>query len=270
MPSMDWLRDLGEFLWAVITNWAGYVTGGIIVALLWLWTSLVPREIPRETSRRIAIVLTLVFLLIAVFNAWREQKRAAAKVAADFDAFRISKQEQINALQKQLQDLNVPKLTTTFDDMKIGPAGPKDRDTLLIATFTITNTGAPTIIRNFGFGVKCANGFSPHLTSLVPSAKVIQLDTDDGQHLSLAPDRWLPRLVSNSPIAHNDAKTGFMMYKADGIAPEDFGKQSADITFTYFDVYGTQTIMGGRWTPGVGIGTLTVSKALEQAKKKKK
>lgn len=70
-----YLRDLFEFLWAVINSWAGYSTGGVAVALLSLW-SILGRV---QYSRRFGIALAEFFLFLAFFNAWRveHQKRTA-------------------------------------------------------------------------------------------------------------------------------------------------------------------------------------------------
>lgn len=67
----DWLRDLLEFFWAVLNSWAGYATGGITVALVWLWSTVFSIPI----SRHAGIGLAIFFLVMAFFNAWRKQFR---------------------------------------------------------------------------------------------------------------------------------------------------------------------------------------------------
>ena len=66
---MNFLRDLGVFLRAVINNWAGYTTGGVIVAFVTLYVMLRETAVPK----RWAIALALFFLLLAFFNAWRNE-----------------------------------------------------------------------------------------------------------------------------------------------------------------------------------------------------
>jgi hypothetical protein len=70
---MDWIRDLGIFIWSVANNWAGYATGGIIVALIWLRSVLQPKWKP---SRTFSLGLVFLFLLLASFEAWRNQYRS--------------------------------------------------------------------------------------------------------------------------------------------------------------------------------------------------
>src|SRR5947209_179329 len=66
----SWFSDFFQFLWAVFNGWAGYATGGAIVALAWLWSTLFPKF---PLSRRIGIALALFFLFMAFFNAWRKE-----------------------------------------------------------------------------------------------------------------------------------------------------------------------------------------------------
>jgi hypothetical protein len=63
------MEDFLRFLWAVANNWAGYTTGGLVVALLWLWSTL--KQVP--ISRKTSIAVAVMFLIFAFFNAWRGQ-----------------------------------------------------------------------------------------------------------------------------------------------------------------------------------------------------
>jgi hypothetical protein len=80
---MAFWSDLLAFLSAVLNNWAGYVTGGIIVALAWFWSTWFNQPV----SRRVGLAIAFVFLLLAIFNAWREERSAKvaleARLAAD-------------------------------------------------------------------------------------------------------------------------------------------------------------------------------------------
>lgn len=69
--------ELSRFCWAVINNWAGYSTGGIVVATAAFWHIL--RDVPM--SRRFGLGLAVVFLFMAFFKAWRDQYRS--RIMAD-------------------------------------------------------------------------------------------------------------------------------------------------------------------------------------------
>lgn len=67
----SWVLDFLEFIRAVISQWAVYATGGIIVAFLWLWSTL----LDTPPSKKVNIGIALFFLFLAVFHAWRKQYR---------------------------------------------------------------------------------------------------------------------------------------------------------------------------------------------------
>jgi hypothetical protein len=70
---MELLKEIGAFLWAVLNGWAGYCTGGIIVAVVAFWHTFRKKPI----GRRFGIVLAVGFLCMAVFRAWQEQYHKA-------------------------------------------------------------------------------------------------------------------------------------------------------------------------------------------------
>lgn len=88
-----YLRELGIFLWDVINNWAGYATGGIVVAFIGLWSTL-----SRKTaSRRFGIVVALFFLFFAFFNAWRAEygkTYPTLRLAIDLEGFADTLEDQ--------------------------------------------------------------------------------------------------------------------------------------------------------------------------------
>src|ERR1700676_1019692 len=75
---MELLKEIEAFAWAVINGWAGYATGGIIVATIALWHTL--RNSP--ISRRVGIIVAIVFLVMAFVKAWQEQNEKANKKPA--------------------------------------------------------------------------------------------------------------------------------------------------------------------------------------------
>jgi hypothetical protein len=63
------MPDIITFLWDVANNWAGYSTGGLLVATLALWYSWRDKVMPRK----IALVLAGGFLIIAIYKTWHDQ-----------------------------------------------------------------------------------------------------------------------------------------------------------------------------------------------------
>ena len=63
------MADFGTFIWAVINNWAGYLTGGLLVGFFGLWFQWRDRPLPRY----IALAIAAVALLLAFYKAWHDQ-----------------------------------------------------------------------------------------------------------------------------------------------------------------------------------------------------
>jgi hypothetical protein len=63
------MSDISTFIWAVLDNWAGYSTGGLIIAALALWFIWRDKPMPRK----FALWLALLFLLMAFFKSWRDE-----------------------------------------------------------------------------------------------------------------------------------------------------------------------------------------------------
>src|SRR5947209_1688863 len=70
---MPWINEVGQFLWAVINNWAGYSTGGIIVAVVALWHLMKSQPIPRK----LGLGLAAFFFFLSFFKAWQDQYHRA-------------------------------------------------------------------------------------------------------------------------------------------------------------------------------------------------
>jgi hypothetical protein len=122
------VSDLLEFLWAVINNWAGYATGGLIVASAWLFFAAKDRQMPKN----IALALAASFLFMAFFKAWKDKK----------DSAEVQRTENTR-LQKQINDLSVTKVYGSIDFAILG-AQPVGSHAALI--LTLGNNGAASAI----------------------------------------------------------------------------------------------------------------------------
>src|ERR1700728_4245002 len=89
-PSMNYFHDLFpdllQFVISTVSNIASLVTGGVIIAALWLWDKFI-----RPISRKAWIRFLLFLVFVAFFNGWREQKAAADQ-----------KQSEIGQKQKEI------------------------------------------------------------------------------------------------------------------------------------------------------------------------
>jgi hypothetical protein len=140
-----YLGELADFLWAVINDWAGYATGGVIVGLVGLWSML--KGIP--PSRKFGVTLALTFLFFAFFNAWRERSKAVQ------DA-----QQEAQGLQKKLDDLTKPDLSGTIPVILAAPNPQNNKDSILTLQVNIENKGAPSIAKDIEAFVDTEDGKS--------------------------------------------------------------------------------------------------------------
>lgn len=109
---METIKELQDFLWAVFNNWAGYTTGGVIVALVSLWSTLKQKTIPRK----LGVVLGVIFLFLAFFNAWRDQRHSAMDTQKQVDY--LSRPEFVVESENQASSCS-NALTTIFLAVRI-------------------------------------------------------------------------------------------------------------------------------------------------------
>lgn len=124
---MELIREFLSFAWSVFYNWAGFATGGVIVALVWFW-SVLKKKPP---SQKFGLFLAALFLLFAFFTACREQYRNS-----------IAKQQQIDALT--VTDFH-PRIEAAWLTKNAVP-GIKREGTYVICRVTTENRGAPSAI----------------------------------------------------------------------------------------------------------------------------
>src|SRR5438445_363346 len=61
------------FFWAVLDNWAGFFTGGIIIAVVAFWLTWKGKAM----TRKFLIGLSICFFVMATYKAWEEQYEKA-------------------------------------------------------------------------------------------------------------------------------------------------------------------------------------------------
>lgn len=68
------LHQLTLFLWLILSKWQGYVTGGVLVAILAVVERKTGKPLPWAVFKWIFVVF---FLLVSVFMVWRDQYTSA-------------------------------------------------------------------------------------------------------------------------------------------------------------------------------------------------
>lgn len=217
---MGLLRDIGRFVWAVLSTWQAYMTGGIIIAILGIYERVTQKTI----SLRVFIVGVLAFLLVAFFMAWRTEYHKASNAEVDLDT---------------LRNANTPRLVAEYDNVYIAPAGPGDQDCLITITGRIKNSGAPSITQDW-FEELNVDGVVTRGTIVRyrPGQTITIMGTDKEPIETLDSSRLWPHTSYDDPIPTGGAKAGFIQAVFRGVSSERAIKSNAMVTLVFHDMRG--------------------------------
>jgi hypothetical protein len=242
----SFIREFGEFLLAVVNNWAGYTTGGVIVATVWLWSTL--KQVP--ISRKVGILLAVMFLVFAFFNAWREQHHEA-----------LEKQQKLDAL-------TLPILTADIF-VAISRIGGNGGDTLMTVAGLIKNQGAPTVLDKWGVDIKFSDGRLLHGKLLLAPSPIDTLTLDDSKGhnppMVLSGAKYWPSATRSQPIATGGGGDGWINALFPNLSADEVEQKKATIILTCRDVNGKEwplqhTISAGDTPEIIDLRTLPGAK----------
>jgi hypothetical protein len=219
---MDFLRDLVTFLWAVVNNWAGYATGGLIVALIWLRSIL---QSDWKPSQRLSLGWVALFLFLASFQAWRDQHRAVADSNRELAK---AKDESTPKLAGEIMSL------ITSDMVGQDPVtGAREQHVGLLIPMQIRNTGASSIADSFSLTVELPGGERvtavPRMLPASVNLKGLNVTNADMIGVKTAED----------PITKGGAKSGYLFFFVDNAGGAEKIRQPDTVLLISFkDVLG--------------------------------
>src|SRR5438128_615387 len=128
--------DNAQFIWTVLSHWQAYMTGGIVMAAMFVYERLTQKTV----SVRVVIGGIIAFLLVAFFMAWRDQNKQLERVTKDLER---TKQD----LDTERKKVAGPELKGRIEMTSFGynPNLPEVNGTIAIVA-SIRNTGAPSIV----------------------------------------------------------------------------------------------------------------------------
>ena len=214
---MEWLKEIGVFLWAVLNNWAGYVTGGLVIALIFLWTTLKQKALSRTTW----IVIVSMFFSWAVFSAWREQYEGRRRATEELD------------------DLTKPKLRGVIQDAFTAKAGDNKESSIVTPDVMIVNTGAPSIATNFSVSVALPDGREVKGVPIAPpppgSRLLLNMSSDPNHQVTFDSADFIVRKGREHPIPTGGAVSGFCSVLIRGVSKEVVEAFTLVVRFTDID-----------------------------------
>jgi hypothetical protein len=189
------MSDVLEFAWAVVNNWAGYATGGLVVATFWLFFVWKDKQMPRT----LGFTLAGIFLLMAFFKAWKEQRQNVRSRDAD-----------IEILQGQIGDLKKSNIVGEVVFAVLGKQAEGSHAGLIV---NLTNDGAPSAIdpSSWKFTARTSDG---KIYRGSPNTLI-----DKNLDFCMGPSRAMRfvrtdalYLKASEPIEHNGFLQGFLWF----------------------------------------------------------
>jgi archaellum component FlaF (FlaF/FlaG flagellin family) len=126
-----------EFIWSIIDNWAGYFTGGVIIAVITIWLTWKGQVM----TRKILILISVCFFLMAIYKAWEQQyERADLAVEEQNKDLRQTHdfQESLSSARTTIDSLNATLWAKTNQSANVNSVIPP------------INQSATTIVQSFG------------------------------------------------------------------------------------------------------------------------
>jgi hypothetical protein len=228
MPKL--LSEIGEFVWSVVNNWAGYVTGGILIAFLWLWLALRQENVTREVASRLAVA----FLVVATFNAWRQ------------------KSEALSELQKRLA---TPNLEGTIGSVWSGSFGA--RPLLIITLFFKNPLGPPSGIIGYQLSVKLNDGKTVLGEIPVMPTDEVRVSAGNNRFVLFKKAKFMPD-QTQTPLPPGGSVDGWIWATFNGLKNEDLDHSTVILTFhdtvsnSAFTIKEPYAPTGGITLPGYG------------------
>ena len=239
---------MGKYLSALWVHWVALMSGigGLLIGLGLRTGRYFSKTINSwsDIPDWIFICIGLFLLFLSGFLTWKEEHKKVISLS--------------NELEKQ----KITNFNTNFEVYIAAPAGEKEEDSIVGITAQITNTGAPSILKNIEVLVKVGGKSikgQPLLTHKEGSHFVGVLDGKPIT-LSVSYEDHLVRKCLSQPIITGGAVTGLHVVFLPNITNEDVFRVGTVIIFSFQDVfdktYEFKKIMSGQTTPPLNPMTL--------------
>jgi hypothetical protein len=198
------MRILLEFLWSVLNNWAGYATSGLLVACFWVlsvWRN-------RPTPRYVAIGLASLFLLMAFFKAWNDERNKL-----------LASMNEAASLQKTIDGLTKSDISGRIDLAVLGSQPNNSSHAAIIVS--LVNQGASSAVdpSSWSLQVRIPSGAIFRGEPITLSDK--NLDFCLGPHTAM---RFVQKdalyLKLAYPLARNGTAQGMLWFGLRGLTRE--------------------------------------------------
>lgn len=168
------------------------------------------------------IAILGVFVFFAGFQAWQNEH------------------EKVETITAQLQKTTAPQLSGKIITIMTGGVRGHEQDTIITIDAYVTNTGAPSIAKDFALSVYLPNGKTVTGQFMMPPAKGSSyvMTFDSGQKAQVYEDAFLLRKAMDQPIPSNGAVGGILMALVHGVTLKEIRSPGILIEITFTDING--------------------------------
>lgn len=235
---MEMFNHIGSFLWAVCTNWAGYSTEGIIVALVAFWHSLRNKPV----SRWLAITLALLFLFVAFLKAWDDQYHAA------LDAQRKEKEAELKfeTLTKPQFEIDTPSVIIGVGSRTIN--GHKIPINTISFKMSVLNHGAPSVIRSWKCFLQSKEGVVVEGIEMEDDKMHLMVNGPYGE-VPISTNPSFLKTWSVTPIPTGGRGVGFLAFQFPAGTKEKMYAPGGQVILKLWDMANVEYTVNVPWDP---------------------
>ncbi|MFN7928596.1 MAG: hypothetical protein U0Y68_11730 [Blastocatellia bacterium] len=235
------LHDILLFIYAVLTSLAGYLTGGLVIAAMFIYERIKNKPI----SMRTFWVGLVIFLFVSFFSAWRDEHTSVREATKTVTEMKTQINETKQNLTKEIESVkhdltferehNIPKLSGNIDQVVIGDEPTLNQLQLLIQ-ISVRNTGTPSIVDGWPVRIKSDSIDFTDKPTLVARDYYASTRNNDVRLKFQKGDFIYEKAVS--PLANGARITGWLRYIIKGIPYSQINRTGTDITVSFYDITG--------------------------------
>jgi hypothetical protein len=224
------MLDILTWLWAVLNNWAGYLTGGLLIASATFWAIWKDRPVPRTAL----LILSGLFLVMALYKAW--QDKHIALTSADRMIAKLEKDlsETKDALAEE-KGKRTPDLQMEMKFLSIGHV--KDESTGITVVASVTNLGMPSIVQNYLLRIELPSR-GQLVVGPVHFEGMVTLERENQPGLSFTSKDVLYDKTATNPIATGGRAEGLLIFLLEGVSRDEVQAAKESLVLSCQDVTG--------------------------------
>lgn len=227
------LWEILEFMYAVISYWQAFVTGGFVMAVLFVYERLSGYELP-GTFIPWGVVM---FFLVSFFLAWREEHRKVLDI------------------QEKLRS-DRPSLMGSIEQMFSGSDANQHVSEIYLL-MTVRSLGSPSIAEGWRLKIKSDTRDLNLVPTLIPdSHPILAFDKESDKFKEIAVFKHSDGIYDKAiiPIERGALIRGWLRYVIQDIPYEEIQKEGTKLIVTFEDItrrsYEAVYIMKNKDDPG--------------------